>query len=317
MKADSIVRSLLQGDVRSLAKAITLMENDDHSRVEILKHIYPHTGKAYVIGVTGPPGGGKSTLIDALTGSIRSDGLKVGIIAVDPSSPFTGGALLGDRIRMVRHSTDPGVFIRSMSSRGHLGGLSRATSDAVKAMDAFGMDVIVIETVGAGQAEVDVVRTAHTSVLVVVPGMGDEVQVLKAGVMEIADVFAVNKADRPEADRLVRMIGVLLEMARDDDWTPPVIRTVASEGSGIDDLKSAIWSHRDHLELRGLKRKRNMRIAEQELLALIEERARNMAIERLKGEGRYEEIIEAIATRALDPYSAAEEVLKVFSSHDH
>src|SRR5574341_566597 len=223
-----LAQKVLEGDVRSLARLMTLIENGAADAIPALKTLYPHTGKAYIVGITGPPGSGKSTLTDHLTKVYRGRGLRVGIVAVDPTSPFTGGAILGDRLRMQRHYLDEGVFIRSMATRGHLGGLARATNDVVDVLDAAGKQLILIETVGVGQDEVEVVKTAHTSVVVMVPGLGDSVQTIKAGIMEIADLFVVNKADREGADRTVRDIEMALMMDPvAGGWTPGIVRTVA------------------------------------------------------------------------------------------
>jgi LAO/AO transport system kinase len=237
------------GDVRAVARAISLAESGGPEAEELLAGLYTRTGRAYLLGITGPPGGGKSTLADCLIAHYRAQGLKVGVLAVDPSSPFSGGAILGDRVRMQKHATDPGVFIRSMGSRGHLGGLALATADAAKVLDAAGYDIIIIETVGIGQSEVEVSGQADTTVLVTVPGLGDDVQALKAGVMEIADVYAVNKADRDGVERAVAEIGQLLAVRDMDEqtWMPPIVQTVARDGTGIADLAGAVERHRRHL----------------------------------------------------------------------
>jgi LAO/AO transport system kinase len=226
-----LVERILKGDTRSAARLISLVENGSGEATAALKALYPHTGRAYVIGVTGPPGSGKSTLTDQITAQLRRMEKSVGVIAVDPTSPFTGGAILADRIRMQRHSLDREVFIRSMATRGHLGGLSRATNDVVDVLDAMGKDFVIIETVGVGQDEVDIVRTAHTTLVVAVPGLGDEIQAIKAGIMEIGDVFVVNKADREGAERTVLEIEIMLEHGESDSgWRPRVFKTVASRG---------------------------------------------------------------------------------------
>src|SRR5574341_1208624 len=223
-----LAQKILEGYVRSLARLMTLIENGAAEAIPVLKTLYPHTGKAYIVGITGPPGSGKSTLTDRLTEAYRARGQTVGIVAVDPTSPFTGGAILADRLRMQRHFLDEGVFIRSMATRGHLGGLARATNDVVDVLDAAGKDIILVETVGVGQAEVEVVKAAHTSIVVAVPGLGDSVQTIKAGIMEIADLFVVNKADREGADRTVRDIEMALMMDPvAGGWTPGIVRTVA------------------------------------------------------------------------------------------
>ena len=272
--------------------------------------LYLSTGGAYTIGMTGAPGSGKSTLTDKLIGLIRGSGNEVGVLAIDPSSPFSGGAILGDRVRMQDHATDEGVFIRSMATRGHLGGLSLATPQAVRILDAAGKPWIIIETVGVGQVEVEVAGAADTTVVVVNPRWGDGVQANKAGLLEIADVLVVNKADREGAADTVRDLQVMLELAGERDWRPPIVETVATDSRGIDDLWRAVLDHRAHLEADGrLERRRDARLRE-ELRAIVHERLRAGADERCSGE-RFDRLVEKVAARELDPYAAADELLQI------
>jgi LAO/AO transport system kinase len=306
-----LIGRILQGDPRAAGRLITMVENGAPEAVGILKALYPHTGQAYVIGVTGPPGSGKSTLTDRITAELRQVGKTVGIIAVDPTSPFTGGAILADRIRMQRHSLDDGVFIRSMATRGHLGGLSRATSDVVDVLDAMGKDYVLVETVGVGQAEVDIVRTAHTTIVVAVPGLGDEIQAIKAGIMEIGDLFVVNKADREGADRTVLEIEMMLEHgAADDGWRPRIFKTIAARGDGVEALTQGILEHREFLfEEDGHRRKCRER-TRWVFRELLEERLAARAMDRMARQGGLDPVVERIAARETDPYTAVDDVLK-------
>lgn len=300
------------GDTRAIARAISLAESGGREAEELLTRLYPRTGRAYLLGVTGPPGSGKSTLADGLIAHYRSQGLKVGVLAVDPSSPFSGGAILGDRVRMQKHATDPGVFIRSMGSRGHLGGLTLATADAAKVLDAAGYDIIMLETVGIGQSEVEVAGQADTTVLVAVPGLGDDVQALKAGVMEIADLYAVNKADRDGVERAVAEIEQLLAVRDMDEntWLPPIVQTVARDGTGISDLAAAIERHRNYLLTRDLLESRRRERAKRQVRAIITGRLDAWAESKLTGDLEAKEDIEALYRKKTDPYSVAEAVLR-------
>ena len=306
-----LTRRILDGDVRAAARLMTLIENGASEARAALKSLYAHTGAAYIVGITGPPGSGKSTLTDRLTEKLRKRGKTVGIVAVDPTSPFTGGAILGDRIRMQRHSLDVDVFIRSMATRGHLGGLARATNDVVDVLDAAGKDVVLIETVGVGQDEVEVVGTAHTCVVVSVPGMGDEVQVIKAGVLEIGDVFVVNKADREGANRTATELEMMLHMAPDTGgWLPKVYKTVATEGEGIEELLDAIFQHKVFMDERDLRKNKQRERSERTFLALLQETLTARTLERIQRNGSMKELIARIGDRQLDPYTAVEEILE-------
>jgi len=304
-----IVERILAGDVRAAARAISLIECEDSLALKVLSEIHRHTGKAYVLGVTGPPGSGKSTLVDSLAQEYRKLGKKVGIIAVDPSSPFTGGAILGDRIRMQRHCTDPDVFIRSMGTRGAMGGLAKGTVGAIKVMDAFGKDVVIVETVGAGQAEVDIIKSAHTIIVVEVPGMGDDIQAIKAGILEIGDIFAVNKADRDGADRAVAHLRSMLELGTEPkDWTPPIIKTVAKDGKGVPELLAKVAEHRAYLEKTGGLRRKEREKAEREFREVLRERLAQYISDKMD-KGEFEALVERILRKQVDPYSAADDVL--------
>lgn len=300
---------VLKKDRRALARLITLVENEAPEAAEAIRALHAHTGNAHIIGITGPPGGGKSTIVDKLAKELRKQDKTVGIVAVDPTSPFTGGALLGDRIRMSELSTDKGVFIRSMGTRGNLGGVSRATADVVKLLDAFGKDTILVETVGAGQAEVDIVKIAHTTVIVTMPGLGDDIQTIKAGIMEIGDIFVVNKADKAEADRKAGELEAMLELGpKDTSWFPPVIKTVAKDGKGIDELLDITKKHFDWLKDSGLLKERDIERSRDELLQLIGEKIEKVVIDRVDG-AVIEDLAKRIADRNIDPYTAANEIL--------
>jgi LAO/AO transport system kinase len=306
----ALSQRVLDGDPRALARAISLIEDESAAGAELVRHIFPRTGRAYLIGITGAPGSGKSTLVDRLTTEIRKTSKTVGIVAVDPTSPFTGGAILGDRVRMQAHAGDPGVFIRSMATRGHLGGLARATSEVALVLDAAGKDVVIIETVGVGQDEIDIVRTADVSVVTVVPGSGDEVQALKAGIMEIADIFVVNKADREGADRTIASIetNLSLQTFGPDEWRPPILKTEATTGRGIADLLESIQRFRVHTTAAQGKRRRVR--AEFRMRELLARRFLQHVEERVLDAGEFDRILDRIAVREVDPYTAVDEIMK-------
>ena len=306
---DSVVAGVLARDPRSIGRAISAVEGNGGSP-EILRALFEKTGRARVIGLTGPPGAGKSTLVQRLAQAYRRRGKTVGIVAVDPSSPFSGGAILGDRIRMTELYTDPGVFIRSMATRGTLGGLARATSDAVDILDAARFDVVLIETVGVGQDEVEVVKAAETTAVVLVPGLGDDIQAIKAGILEIADVFVVNKADRDGADRACAELSMMLDLTQDRGWRPPIVRTVATRDDGTVALLEALESHEAHLASTAERGERRARRARARLRTLLEERFRRAVEDRAPTPGGLEEAVARVAERTEDPYSAAERLFK-------
>jgi LAO/AO transport system kinase len=312
----SLAERLVAGDKRALARGISLVEDDDPEGWELVRAVYPRTGRAAVVGFTGPPGAGKSTLIAALVRHRRALGRSVGVLSIDPSSPFRGGALLGDRIRLSEHFLDPGVFIRSMATRGALGGMAEAALQAALLMDAAGKDDVVLETVGVGQAEVDVVDHADTVVLVLIPGSGDSIQALKAGVMEIPDVIVVNKADHPLTDTMVREIRGVLSLAplAEGDWRVPIVRTEATTGRGVAELVERIDEHRAHIEAEGTLSDRRRRNLRSEVLALCTFRLRMRLEDVLAQDDRFADVLDEVVARRLDPASAATRILQRFDA---
>jgi len=305
----NLISPVRSGDPRALARAISAVENHSPGWIELLKALFPHTGHARIIGLTGAPGAGKSTLVDQLARLYRKEKHTVGIIAVDPTSPYTGGAILGDRIRMQDHFSDPGIYIRSMATRGSLGGLARTTADVATVLDAAGRDLILIETVGVGQDEVDVVRVADVTIVILVPGMGDDVQTIKAGIMEIADIFVINKSDREGADRVEREIRALQALAiRSDKWTPPIVKTVATEGKGITDLALTIAEYENYLEKQNLVLKHKIQNWQQRLIEML----RDTMLDRVRAQmsdGDLSRYAAEVAEHKRDPYTLVEEII--------
>ena len=306
-----IARELLAGNRLALSRAITAIENEYPKANTIMKQIYPHTGNAYVLGITGPPGAGKSTLTDKLARAYRAKGKTVGIVAVDPTSPFTGGAILGDRIRMNGLTLDEGVFIRSMGTRGSLGGLSHKTADAVKAMDAFGKDIVIVETVGVGQSEVDIVKAADTTMVILIPGMGDDIQAIKAGILEIGDLFAINKSDLDGADKLVREINMMLDLdSLMKDWRPPIQKVVANQNEGIEELLVRIAEHRAHIDKSGELARRRTKRTRDEMLDILSAHIGTYIKQRIVDTGRLDAYVDQIKRRETDPYTVVSELMQ-------
>jgi LAO/AO transport system kinase len=304
-----LVDQVRSGDVRALARAISTIENRSAHAPEVLKGLFPHSGKARIVGLTGSPGAGKSTLVDGLARHYRKQDRTLGIIAVDPTSPYTGGAILGDRIRMQEHFSDPGIFIRSMATRGSLGGLARTTADVATVLDAGGRDVVLIETVGVGQDEVDIVRLADITVVILVPGMGDDVQSIKAGIMEIADIFVINKSDYEGSERVEREIRALQSLAiRGDRWTPPIVKTVASKGQGIDELAAAIRGYEAYLLKENLLLKRKVHNWQERLLEMLRDSLLQVARNQIQN-GDLERYAAEVAEHKIDPYSLVEGIV--------
>jgi LAO/AO transport system kinase len=307
---DELTTAILAGRYRALARAISMIERDHPETDRLLAAIYPATGRARIIGITGSPGAGKSTLVAALAKFYRKQDKRVGIIAVDPTSPFTGGAILGDRIRMADLYTDRGVFIRSMATRGFLGGLARATNDIVDLLDAAGFDVVLVETVGVGQDEVEIIRTVQTNMVVLVPGMGDDIQAIKAGIMEIGDVFVVNKADRPGADKTVTEVTMMMSLVEEHgDWIPPIVKTVASKSEGVDDVDAAVMKHFDYLQTSGELDRRNRERVRIRIETQLKENFMKRLIGQTISRADYEQLLDDVLRKRNNPHDAAEDVL--------
>ena len=315
MKIDA--QDIIRGNQLAGARLIRMLEEGDSEGIEVLKHLYPNTGSAFVLGLTGPPGSGKSTLVNCIISEVRRRNMKIAVVAIDPSSPISGGALLGDRIRMRRHTEDDGVFIRSMATRGHLGGLSKTTRETVLVFDAMGYDVILIETVGVGQDEVEIAQFAHSTAVVSLPGMGDDIQVMKAGLLEIADLLVVNKADTPGADDVVEQLHGMLQMSSksENDWLPPILKTVAVKGQGIIELVDAFWQHRKFLMDSGKFDEHNFKWEFQFFRQLVMEMAADRIFSEMKDSPAYLSLCQDLKNRKVDPFSAAELLIKIKLDH--
>ncbi len=312
---NDLVEKVTNGDVRAVARLIRDVDDDMPEVRDVLKALYPYTGRAYIIGITGAPGVGKSTLVDQMVAHLRKRGKTVGVLAVDPTSPFSGGAILGDRIRMQRHSLDPEVFIRSLATRGHFGGLTQSTRSAIDILDAMGKDVILVETVGVGQDEVDVMRNVHTTVIVVIPGMGDDIQAIKAGILEVGDIFLINKSDREGTDKTLSDLRLMIEMDQGKFdrglWKPPILKVQAVFDKGVDDFLDAVDRHAQHLEQTagGLKSRRSPDRVRQEMVDMIKTRLIEEVLDKLTESGDFDRAVNAIVKGDLDPYSACENLV--------